>query len=295
MVSDGKRESTSVVYRVNIKGNGDVAWKPNAAMEKDLRNTVPDGNSAGRETAAWEIAKHLGIGDLVPTTVHRDMNGRSGSAQRWLPAEEGWRKASEDLARAAAYDFVIGNTDRHSKNWMVNGDKIGLIDHGLAFPDRHGSQTSNVDIIKKAEPLRVPKEADSWYGKWRDLEASMVRNGLGKNEIDLTLKRLRHVADAGRFGQTIGQLRKSLKSEGWNPQDPYEELVKSSVPESSSPSEPQESPAWEHRQHPAGGWGVVKVHVDPSDGFVFPQWGKERHADEAAAKKRAEELNNTGN
>jgi hypothetical protein len=42
-----------------------------------------------------------------------------------------------DLQRAALFDFVTANLDRHIGNWLVDesqpGGKLALIDHGLAF------------------------------------------------------------------------------------------------------------------------------------------------------------------
>jgi Phosphatidylinositol 3- and 4-kinase len=40
---------------------------------------------------------------------------------------------SGDLHRLAAMDYILGNTDSHSGNVMVLGDRITLIDHGSAF------------------------------------------------------------------------------------------------------------------------------------------------------------------
>lgn len=134
-----------------------AVWKP-ADEEKTkgrfgepLRDSVPGGDAHIREAAAYAVAQHVGLGDLVPETVVRDVNGRVGSMQRFV---DGAKTAmdrlvkgdinvydgKEGLQNLAAFDYLIGNTDRHAGNWMIKkgdqskNDKLIAIDHGLAFP-----------------------------------------------------------------------------------------------------------------------------------------------------------------
>ncbi len=93
------------------------------------------------EVAAGRIAKLVGMQDLVKPSVIRVIEGKTGSLMAWTDGEVAKNvqrdkkfDGKDDMFRAAAFDYVIGNEDRHEKNWIVNGDKIGLIDHGIVFP-----------------------------------------------------------------------------------------------------------------------------------------------------------------
>jgi hypothetical protein len=121
------------------------------------QGSITPGNSVGREVAASQVAHLVGMDDMLPTTVERRfgsegpvaLQGRRGSLQDFasnsVPAEERGVSppkpfdGAEDFARAAIFDHVIGNTDRHPGNWMLQdphgANKIKLIDHGLSFPD----------------------------------------------------------------------------------------------------------------------------------------------------------------
>jgi len=100
------------------------------------------------EVAAWEVAKQVGMEDMVPPAVIREMDmapphGRQrGSFAEWMDgttaeriSEPGaqWGNDEHDVMRAAMFDFVIGNCDRHEGNWVVDDGKIRLIDHNLAL------------------------------------------------------------------------------------------------------------------------------------------------------------------
>jgi hypothetical protein len=126
-----------------------------------------------REVAAWEGAKILGIEDLVPAVVLREVEGEEGSMADFVEGETAGLIAeedpedtaaliydgSEDLARAAMFDYVYGNTDRHPGNWKVvrtkrqrdptpsmpsqkskddpKKTKMKLLDHGNIMPSSH--------------------------------------------------------------------------------------------------------------------------------------------------------------
>jgi hypothetical protein len=122
-----------------------------------------------------------------------------GSLQAWQPgrqagdSKEPYGKNPGDIGRAAVFDHVVGNTDRHQGNWMVDdAGKIHLIDHGLAFPHEERQGPGNFDIIRHVgkDPFGVQK-GDRGFGdfiKMRDhalaqaskIEAAMRKVGLDK-------------------------------------------------------------------------------------------------------------------
>lgn len=103
------------------------------------RANIPSGKDSEREVAAWRIAKLVGMQDMVQPTVLATVEGMKGMLQTWANGEMAHQAASpwdkNDLYRAAAFDYVIGNEDRHKGNWLVEGDKLHLIDHGLSLPE----------------------------------------------------------------------------------------------------------------------------------------------------------------
>jgi GNAT superfamily N-acetyltransferase len=109
-------------------------------------------SQSAREAAAYHIAKEMGLGQSIPHCDLLLINGRETAAMRLLgaqfkPLDEQNRQA-EQLAsevlipylksgllhRLACYLWVIGETDAHGQNILVEpAGAIALIDHGSAF------------------------------------------------------------------------------------------------------------------------------------------------------------------
>lgn len=147
-----------------------------------------------REVLAYEISEHFGF-DLVPPTVHREINGQVGSLQLFIPQESyqtvEWveklsRQSHFDFARdsvdwelMAAFDYIIANTDRHARNVLVRYDREGervspvetdygaelvAIDNGTSFSSQ-GYYDRDVDLkgpnadltysLDEAAPLQI--------------------------------------------------------------------------------------------------------------------------------------------
>jgi len=177
-------------------------------MTSSYRNNVPTGTEHLREVAAYEVAKIVGMGDMVPATVLRTMAFDSvpittvgmmkvkgvGSLQTWVPKAETASYYSKDSTRfdgmrdrkrAATYDFMIGNLDRHTGNWMVReGGKLALIDHGLSFPTSNTQVWSNREMLMKnlKMPVGVAEKA-AWAKKWPAIERSLSKLGIEKEAM----------------------------------------------------------------------------------------------------------------
>ena len=172
------------------------------------RQFVQHGYTAGqcykREQAAWEVAKVVGMDDMVPAAVERHhpdhgpgviidaVDGQEAEKvmNRHGDAFDGMR----DCQRAAVFDYIIQNVDRHEKNWMVKPDgKVALIDHGycLATKDNHFAYADN-DQFKQHINLSKPIPTDikdAWRGKWPQIAEGMRKCGIETTAIHLAKKR----------------------------------------------------------------------------------------------------------
>jgi hypothetical protein len=128
-----------------LEGGKKAVFKPqNGEPTEPLRRNISPGFSTEREVAAWEVAKIVGMDDLVAPAVERTMGEWHGALVDFQEGEVAFKIDSErkfdgerNLARAAIFDYIIGNEDRHAGNWMVGKDGgLRLIDHNLAFPDK---------------------------------------------------------------------------------------------------------------------------------------------------------------
>jgi hypothetical protein len=141
-----------------------------------IREGITD-HQMERELAAWQVAKIVGMHDLVPASVKRTLGDSVGALMEFRVgkiANNIWEADKQydgktDSQRAAMFDYVIGNTDRHGGNWLVNENtgKLSLIDHGLAFSEKavdfnavnakmvknaglqYGDETPPADLTKK--------------------------------------------------------------------------------------------------------------------------------------------------
>lgn len=197
-------------------GNGKGVFKPSSG-EKRCRYSVPVGTYYKREVATYDMAKLMGMSDLVPPTVVREHKGLTGSIQAFVTnaveaqkkgdgeykngkASGGKWNGERDLARAAALDFATLNTDRHDKNWMVHGSgKLFLIDNGLSFPDAHDRpQYGQSMLLEQAIRNRaeIPPEVKQHVAaKAPAILKKLAENGLTEKEIKLTMERLKLLAD----------------------------------------------------------------------------------------------------
>jgi hypothetical protein len=199
----------SVVEKVTLENGTVAAFKP-ASGEPPvvMRGNITPGKATEREIAAWKVADLVGMSDMVAPTIGRTVNGERGSLQEWqkgVPAANAMNYSQYDgdvgASRAAAFDYVIGNTDRHSGNWLVEGEgvnaKLHLIDHGLSFPES-SRISGNEYFTKHAESLRtVPSNYAAPYVRERANIVAELRNlGLGERVIEGVNTRISRLAMA---------------------------------------------------------------------------------------------------
>lgn len=97
--------------------------------------------------AAYTIAGLVGLDDMMPVTVHRDWNGRSGTLTWWVDdaIEERTRRKekreapnrvlwSHQMYKMRAFAVLVGDTDRNLGNMLITPDwRLWMIDFTRAF------------------------------------------------------------------------------------------------------------------------------------------------------------------
>jgi hypothetical protein len=151
------------------------------------------------EVAAYRVDRIIGL-RMVPATVERTLNGKTGSLQWWVQSamEEAERRKQEvtppDLEawnrtyqKMELFDQLIFNVDRHLKNVLVTVDfDLRLIDHSRSF--RAWNELRN--------PERVTRFSRSVLDGLRKLEYAELRKRVGRYLVDDQIRGLLARRDA---------------------------------------------------------------------------------------------------
>ena len=95
---------------------------------------------SAREAAAYNLDEALGLG-VVPETSLIESGGKWYSLQNWVDnatlGEDVGRGLlladQEDAGRVQLLDMIMGNADRHERNWLLTADgRLVAIDNGLS-------------------------------------------------------------------------------------------------------------------------------------------------------------------
>ena len=163
-----------------------------------MRDGIEKGTTYHREAAAYSVATIIGMQDMVPMTIEREVDGEVGSLQKWVANSTVAFSASDPydgrkgLARAAAFDYLMGNTDRHEGNWMVSTKgKLVLIDHGLSLSTVSGGVSSYLIARAQWSAVSIPREVASWdEGKIR---TTLESHKIEPEAIDNAMERLKEL------------------------------------------------------------------------------------------------------
>ena len=170
--------------KVTLEADGrkvKALWKP---LARGRRNGIWE-NPEG-EAAAYELSKLLGL-DMVPPTVMREIDGRTGSLQLWVedaklfadaadsaPRSRDWQRA---VSRMRLFDHLICNLDRNGRNYLVSSSwDIVLIDHSQAFLTRHPFYPDVTECLApEASEVRVPERIDrDLFARLRSLDRAAL-------------------------------------------------------------------------------------------------------------------------
>jgi hypothetical protein len=197
-VEQNEHSATNGSYIVKFEDGSQAVWKPSIEESPNLRQGITAGTYYKREVAAYEISKIIGMTDLVPPTVLRDIDGSIGSLQAWETNAKSantfeniadkYGKSQVDIQRASLFDAIMGNTDRHSGNWLVTREgKLVLIDHGLILPNIARHLTIDIaDGIDSTIDAIIPDAIKQpWKDNWPRIKIAMAEHGIRQAAIDL--------------------------------------------------------------------------------------------------------------
>jgi hypothetical protein len=193
------------------------------------RTGIGCGQQTEREVGAYEVSKFVGLAGAVPPTVPATYKGKQGAMQRYLT---GFKPASaimygganvygdnKQLSKIAAFDYVIGNLDRHGSNWITtkDGKTLALIDHGLSFPTigdgkLHGGNSKMMD--KAAGKGIGGKDYSDAIKPFQDNKQAIMDKltsvGLPKDCVEAVGERIDDLADANSFGNLKTQFMRDF-------------------------------------------------------------------------------------
>jgi len=111
-------------------------------------------------------------------------------------------KGKVNVQKLAIFDYITGNTDRHSENIMIDGDNVYAIDQGRCFPGKDRSQFNSRPLAA----LRAAREKidDRIVKQLKKLDANKVSEVMKKNGMEEeavhVLQRIKDVLGAsGQF------------------------------------------------------------------------------------------------
>ena len=207
VMTDGRRKHVAHIQFIDVH---QALFKgKDGSEEKDFKDTWKF------NVAAYRLARMLGLGHMVPASVERAVNGRTGSVTWWLEGiamDEKERLAKEikppDVAdwnrqmdAIRVFDQLIYNMDRSQENLLIGRDwKAYMIDHTRAF--RKWRTLRNPAAVKRCSPeLRR-----ALGGLTRDALVRELARYLTDEEIDALLDRrdlIVEILDRGAPGESV--------------------------------------------------------------------------------------------
>lgn len=186
--SDWITEGTTVVERYELEGGSHGYFKAFSvnSFDEDFfqdRFGVSSIGASINEVNAHRLSVALGgeFSKLVPETAFREIYGKLGTIQREVAEDESVNRSfkenqqlRDDYRRAAIFDFVSGNLDRHSENFLYEvelGDdghpqsRLRLIDNSFSFPNPKVPSELNASIF--SDNTGAGEVSGSWMAEYR--------------------------------------------------------------------------------------------------------------------------------
>ena len=188
---------------------GSMAWKP---IAPGMKNGFYE--SYRSEIAAYELDKLLGLG-MIPPTVERDVDRKTGAAVMWASPTRSFKEMggvpgqagvagppgprvaafTREVIRAKMFDNLIANKDPNLGNWLVDSDwHLLLIDHSRSFTMMKTMvhKMDNIDgplweKFKALDEATLKEKVGKWMGGG-ELRAILDRRDRMQQEIDKLVK-----------------------------------------------------------------------------------------------------------
>lgn len=207
--------SAPIDYVLDLPGGGGHSAKKTLILRGGVGVAAkpahdPDSTTqAANEVAASIVARELGVADLVPLTVYRQVPDPSGdevqgSVQVLWPRFELAQghfthvECPDDVAwRIALFDAIIANTDRNDGNWGALGalPYAVMIDHGHCFT-KAPNCTSPFFTARQGQqiPDELVENARRFCGNAGE---SRLKGVLADQYVQETVHRAQHMVDTG--------------------------------------------------------------------------------------------------
>lgn len=93
-------------------------------ISEDDRKNAPE-----VQAPSWDLKWLFGLGFWLGVFYR--------SSQSTVKINADAQRDKDEFDALAMFDFLIGNGDRDTDNWLINGERVLLFDHGLALPKSH--------------------------------------------------------------------------------------------------------------------------------------------------------------
>ena len=179
-----------------------AVWKPFSGENPKLVARI-GGPQYLREEAAYILDRAMWL-YLVPVAYNARIDGSPGAVIFWskdtTPSADVATYSPYWVQRAAVFDYVTAQGDRHTGNWKTHPVDPGrpiLIDNGLCFPTTNLPIYSPFVVAMANEPLpkdlvAVCKVASHDSALWANLQALV-----GEDAVTLAKARLQRIIETG--------------------------------------------------------------------------------------------------
>jgi hypothetical protein len=209
----------NATFKVDFDLGGEHAsgvWKPVSGEADARKGQIDAGSLFIRERAAYEVSEMLNL-NVVPPCVVREINGQVGSVLEWadgrtasashLTKDSHANVRQDSLLKIAVLDFVIGNTDRHRGNFMVDNDGNAIaIDHGYSLPYKGGLSTLRSEPWRWTAGDPIPASVTESLKAVDDekIVKAMKKLGIESMAIDGLLDRLHTIQGLDKMPNYLG-------------------------------------------------------------------------------------------
>jgi hypothetical protein len=163
----------------------------------DGRTEINFVDSYHYDIAGYELAKLVGMDDMIPVTVERNWNGQDGALSWWIPWK--WDEAmrhqqnlhppdpdawNKQMYKVRVFDQLIYDTDPNFTNVLITADwKIWRIDFTRAFRQQHDLRDPKDLVMCNRQLLEKLRQLDG------DTVLEKTKPHLNKSQVKALMAR----------------------------------------------------------------------------------------------------------